>query len=367
MTSSLCKRSWEIDALEDGRLLDKERASFERHVASCQECAHGIERRRELRNVLVDLPTPAPTELDRRRARAELLARANEPVAGRMRPPRWAIFALAPAFIALALVFFLALKGRHSRLPASAPVAATPTPIAPLFEIADVGHADFSTERADATSRVVLHSGSASFHVEHVKPGARFLVALPDGEVEVRGTRFVIDVAAGRTRSVVVSEGVVAVRIAGFDGVLRAGERWPRSDAAVISDPPQASAAISVGLPAAASSASPPLSARPSSSNAAAQASTQPLPGPRFAEAMGAFNAGDYGEADRLFVAYVREFPSDSRAEDAMFLLADARARRGDTAGAKEAARAYLRRFPTGLRAPSAARLAGDAVEASPR
>jgi TolA-binding protein len=77
---------------------------------------------------------------------------------------------------------------------------------------------------------------------------------------------------------------------------------------------------------------------------------------------MSAFNAGDYGEADRLFVAFVHDFPSDTRAEDAMFLLADARARRGDPRAARDAARDYLRRFPSDLRAPAAARLAGDSA-----
>lgn len=73
---------------------------------------------------------------------------------------------------------------------------------------------------------------------------------------------------------------------------------------------------------------------------------------------MNAYTAGDYGEADRLLAAFVRDFPSDTRVEDAMFLIAEARMRRGDVPGAKEAARAYLRRFPNGLRAPAATQIA---------
>ena len=82
--------------------------------------------------------------------------------------------------------------------------------------------------------------------------------------------------------------------------------------------------------------------------------------GLRFAEAVTAFSAGDYGRADSLFGAFARDFPSDSRAEDATFLRADARARRGDKMGAAAGARAYIHAYPNGLRRPEAERLAED-------
>ena len=351
MTRIHCKRSWEVEALEDGRLEEKDRASLERHAETCADCAQALVRRRELDTLLVGLPAPERTELDRRRARGDLLARANDGMFGEVRPRRRMIFALVPALVALVLVVF-AIQ-RRAPVPAPAPVAAATS--APLFEVASVDAADFTLERVGEVSRVTLRSGTASFHVEHVKPGARFLVALPDGEVEVRGTRFVVEVVGGSTRSVAVTEGVVAVHIGGFDGVLRAGERWPFVSAAATA-------------PAAPSSA-PPLAATPPSAPAAssAVAPARPLVGRRFAEAMSAFSAGDYGEADRLFVAFANDFPTDTHTEDAMFLLADARARRGDSASARDAARAYLRRFPNGLRAPAAARLAGDPPSAAPR
>jgi len=82
--------------------------------------------------------------------------------------------------------------------------------------------------------------------------------------------------------------------------------------------------------------------------------------GARFAEAVAAFGAGDYGRAETLFGAFARDFSGDSRAEDATFLRADARARRGDKAGAAAGARTYLRAYPNGLRRPAAERLAED-------
>jgi len=73
-----------------------------------------------------------------------------------------------------------------------------------------------------------------------------------------------------------------------------------------------------------------------------------------------AFKAGDDSRADGLFAAFIRDFPRDGRAEDATFLRAQARARRGDKAGAAALAREYLRAFPHGLRRPEAEQLAGN-------
>lgn len=325
--SSACKRSWEVEALEDGRLRDKDRESLERHFETCADCTRLRSRLRELRTLLEALPSASATDLEHRRARSALLARANGAILGvgaatRRRPTLALVVLTSAAILAVVVVVFGWRK--VTRGPTTTATAATaPAAAAPLFEVADVDHADFASERSAGVSRVTLRSGSAAFHVEHVTPGARFLVAVPDGEVEVRGTRFVVDVAEGRTRSVVVTEGVVAVRVKGFDGILTAGERWP-------------AAAATADVP------------------------SRVLSAPRQRRAMTSFSAGDYGEADRAFVAFVRDFPADSRAEDAMFLVADARARRGDPTGAREAARAYLRRFPNGLRAPAAERLAGD-------
>jgi TolA-binding protein len=152
------------------------------------------------------------------------------------------------------------------------------------------------------------------------------------------------------------------VRVEGFDGVLRAGERWPRATVTVA---PAAPESLPTPSP---SSSTPTAPVAPLQQAAVGAAPSRPLalPGPRFAEAMAAFSAGDYGEADRLFAAFVRDFPDDTRAEDAMFLIADARAHRGDVAGAREAAHVYLLRFPNGLRAPAAARLVAPASGVSP-
>jgi hypothetical protein len=367
MTRATCHRIWECEAAEDGRLDAAGRESFERHVDTCDACGRAVARLHELRTLLRETPTPEPTELERRRERAALLARANERTLGTS--PRWhgaRVFAYAGALALLLAV--LVVSVRRSR-PELVLLPTEQGEAAPAFEVTDVGGADYVSERVAGTSRVTLRSGTAAFHVEHVRPGARFLVALPDGEVEVRGTRFVVDVVEGHTRSVLCTEGAVAVRIGAVQTLLHAGERWQTASAETAPRRPEST--LSTSAPA--STPFPPhaprvTTAAPPGARAAASApspSVSPpaahLPaGVRFAEAMEAFRGGDYGEAERRLAAFTEEFPADARVEDAMFLIADVRARRGDATGARGAAREYLRRFPAGLRAPAAARIAKE-------
>jgi hypothetical protein len=397
MTSTACERQWQAEALEDGRLEPNDRASFERHAATCRVCAAELSALLELRQKVAAFPDYRRTELEHRRARIALLAAAEQrSFRASSSPLRFAWVLAVPALVCALLL------SRVWRSHATAPG----------FEVANVAHADWSAKHEGSTSRIALRDGVASFHVEHVAAAARFLVDLPDGQIEVRGTRFVVDVKAGVTRSVSVSEGVVWLRLGERLVVLKRGEAYrvdeqanvvgAASPAAVAAQPsvapsaPQASAGLSgapslnspatgreldpltraagassssAGVPAghAAPSASASASASAAASQANAAAATgsvnapvrAPTAGERFGEAMSAFAAGDYGRADALFAAFAREFPSDSRLEDAAFLRADARARRGDAAGAAALARDYLKRYPSGLRRPDAERLVG--------
>ena len=333
MTHVSCKRAWEAEALRDGRLDEKERLSFERHAASCATCTAEARRRETLERLLQHLPVTESDDLKHRRARATLLASANRKVLAH-EPRRW-LWLTVPVAAAMAFVVLRRAAPMRSDSPSIAP-----------FEVASVRDAEFTSSRIGSVSRITLRSGRASFHVEKVKPEERFLVTLPDGEIEVKGTRFVVQISEGRTTGIEVSEGIVEARLPDFSGSLRAGEHWPNKPPT-----PPATAVASVALAPTITSPPPAPSTTPS---------PRPLPGPPFAEAMKAFNAGDYATSERLFAAFVRQFPNDSRAEDAMFLLADARARGGDSRGARDAARAYLQRFPNGLRAPAANRLAAE-------
>jgi hypothetical protein len=82
--------------------------------------------------------------------------------------------------------------------------------------------------------RFALESGSLEASVAKLQPGHRFVVATPDAEVEVKGTRFELTVDGDstpcepdvRTR-LVVQEGVVAVRHGGSEVRVAAGSVWP--------------------------------------------------------------------------------------------------------------------------------------------
>ena len=85
-----------------------------------------------------------------------------------------------------------------------------------------------------AVQKFDLAAGSLIAQVVKLGPGRRFIIATPDSEVEVKGTRFEVSVGpepsrcgpSVRTR-VTVYEGVVAVRHAATVVELEAGRHWP--------------------------------------------------------------------------------------------------------------------------------------------
>lgn len=390
-----CSRVWQAEALEDGRLGDDDKNAFERHAAGCSDCGAERASLRALRERMQQVDTPPASELSRRALRGKILQRASE---HEVRAPgrwRWALVATAGLAAGAALAW-----PRLTRPPSR-------------FEVIDVTQARWHTETSGDTSRVILDAGTALFQVQKLKPSAHFLVRLPDGEIEVRGTRFVVDVQDDHTRSVVVTEGTVALRLGGTESLLHAGERWPAPLASAPSAPsappatngaapagsPGASTAAtaaptapstatappaSVGAPSvatrssSASEGAPTVAMRPlptsdaraprprieeASAPASAPAATSSAPpvrspGADFADAMAAFSAGDYGRADTLLAAFGQKFPRDGRAEDALYLRVQCRTRVGDRPGAAALARQYLVSFPRGLRRPEMERLA---------
>lgn len=381
MNRSRCDRTWQAEAREDGRLDKRDLESFERHAQHCPACTREIAALAKITLTMAALPEAKRTDLEHRRARQELLRRANEQfLTDKPAAKPWKMWVLAGSVA-------LASMGLTWQRFGTAPVHA------PTFDIADVAHAVWQTETIASTSRVTLRSGKAAFHVEHLEREEKFFVNLPDGRIEVRGTRFVVDVVEGKTHSVEVTEGIVWLDIPSFHGLLHAGERWPSMETAHV-DKPESPLPIPTAAPTETAAPEPitapektngaedvpgpnlPKSTSPKNSSPEQSTNDAPSPagsaitaekddaGPRFAEAMSAFSAGNDARAEQLFVEFIRDFPRDGRAEDAMFLRAKSRARRGDSAGAAAIAREYLKAFPRGFRRPEAERLAGETTSA---
>jgi hypothetical protein len=368
MKPPACAHAWQAEALEDGRLSGAERASFERHASSCAECASELRALVRLRQGAEWLPASSPTPLERRRQRQALLRRASElcqraPVQPRRRT--FAAFVLSGVLMAAVGIGF-GLRASRSGSETSAALAA------PTYRLDASPGASWQTIEAGAALRLRLRSGSFMLDVDKLTAVQRFVLELPDGELEVVGTHFGVRVEPEGTRRVEVTEGRVALRLRDALPIsLGAGESWTTErEAARVAAPPSVPAAEPTSTPAPAAAAPSERSrarARPTAlpetkralePPSGEQAATAGTHNDDFARAMAAFGAGDYGQAERLFHDFERRHAEDARQEDSTFLRAVARARRGDAAGARATARQYLERYPNGLRAPEAERLA---------
>lgn len=218
------------------------------------------------------------------------------------------------------------------------------------------GNTSFRVDSQGAIERFSLQRGELTAHVAKLGAGQRFIVTTPDAEVEVRGTRFRVDVleageACGngsRTR-LEVTEGIVEVRQAGTAVSIRAGQSWPADcaekpgkAAGVQSPPPTESTRGAAFAPG------------PSASDRASSLAPQ---NDLFAEGVAKRRQGDVSGALRAYQEFIRRFPRSPLAENAaaerMRLLAmnhDPRAR--------DEARGYLSRYPRGFAAKEARELA---------
>ncbi len=378
---AVCAQAWQAEAVEDGRLSGAERESFERHAATCADCRRERRALAELRAAAGRLPLSEPAPLERRRQRQLLLRRARE--LGQRSDEafrRWP--ALALALLAASVGLFALSRSVDAPRPPVATVAAP----APTYRLSATPSTRWRILESGAALRLRLDIGDVELQVDKLSAGQRFVLELPDGEVEVVGTRFRAVASALGTEQVRVSEGRVALRLAQRAALsLAAGESWERApeektkekegrgvipaapDAGVRAPSPAATAAtgrasgVARARPSKHSAGSQP---RPSSSAAADfEAGQRAGAGADFAQAMAAFDAGDYGQAEGAFLGFERRHPGDARCEDATFLRAVALARRGDAAGASTIAREYLERYPSGLRVHEARQLITSTAE----
>jgi hypothetical protein len=381
--------------VEDGRLDGAGRASFERHTSSCAACAREVELLVKLRGI-EQLPFIQPNPMSRRRRRAELLRRANEQILGSSkRAWRDRTGAVAIALVAAGVVLTV-WRGWRTPPTSSLPLQS------PLFEITSIHDARWKVLHEGPHAEVTLAFGAVLVHVEKLGFERRFLLKLPDGELEVRGTRFAVEADERHTKHVEVSEGVVALRVVNdVERTLYAGESWtaPELATAGTSSAGAAASAVAAPMPAApvepappgdlaplaerararrssragSRGASPPGAAAPlAAATKAASAATAPVPvasqaapgaaddggaGVFFAGAMRAFEGGSYEKADDLFRRFEKQFSGDPRAEDASFLRIVCALRRGDRSAAEAHAHEYLGAYPDGLRRREVERL----------
>jgi hypothetical protein len=325
-----CDRIWEVDALREGRLSRADAAAHHRHREVCEACRRRFAEDERLAALGRALDAPEPDALRTRRLRASIL---REAAVAASPARRW----IAPAAFAAALGLGATLYVARHEVPARAPLAG------PVSGDADAGErfaatvtampgARWSRRRDGDVERTMLEEGTIALVVQKRHAGERFLVELPDGEVEVRGTTFELTVRARMTTSIHVEEGVVVFRRPHApDVVLGEMETWRAED-----------------------TASPTVA----SSKRLATAAPERAATSEYAAAVAAYHAQRYADAAQLFSAFVAAHPQAAEAEDAAFLEASALAHGGNTDAASAAAQRFLGRYPGSFHARDAAILA---------
>jgi anti-sigma factor RsiW len=350
VTRPSCNRGWQAEAILDRRISPEDRASFERHLRTCAACARELEELSRLKQLGERLPWPKAEPLQRRRQRNELLRRAHAGESAFATRFAWH-WVIVPVVLCLLAVGVIAQRKLRLEAP--------PRLEAVVYDVRPEPGAAWNERAGGASVRLALDAGALAIHVSKLKPGQSFSLQLPDGELEVRGTRFTVQVGAERTEHVAVSEGRVALRVRGRpELLLGAGEAWRRTgDAAVSSAPSAVGAASTAPTSVSPPRAAPRSSASVTSTSLAPERAVPPSPASDFAIAMASFSRGDFATAEQLFQRFEAQHPQSSQVEDSLFLRALARLRRGDEVGARALAAEYLRRYPNGFRADEAARV----------
>ncbi len=352
---SACPRTFEVEALRDGRLGGSERAGFERHLSTCSACARELAALERLGAALCDSHPTSTDELEVRRARTRLLVAFNQSLIGRAgeaedplsavgsRVSRRALGALAAGVaVAAGALWFGARADEKPALPASA-----------VTVRADAG-ARWTRQISERRELILLDEGRLWIQVRRTGSGNEppLLVGLPDGELEDLGTTFTVSAESGRTTLVAVEEGSVLLRLRGqAPRTIGARGSWaaPPEEPAPREQPFEPSAsAPSAPVPA----VKPPA---PAVMTAPRPVGSGELPAPggaseRFKAAMQALNRGDGRDAAARFSRFLEQYPRDPRAEDAAYLRVLAHQRSGDSSELQRAARYYLRAYPAGFR-----------------
>lgn len=355
MSARSCPRAWQAEAMLDRRIAADDVASFERHLQTCTACARELHELRRLKELGEQLPWPKSEPLQRRRRRGELLRHAHGADANAALG-RWRRVA-AIAAVALCVLVLGGVATERVLRPG------VPSPQSVSYEVLPGSGRAWREVQGGHDVRLQLREGEITVRISKLETGQSFVLWLPDGELEVRGTTFTVELTSGRTSRVAVREGLVALRLADQpERLLGANQVW---QAEAISQPASSlsvTPAPRASSPESARSAAPRLAATapslpPAAAPAPAPSSAEPSTATDFALAMATFSRGDFASAEQLFQRFEARHPHSSQVEDSLFLRALSRERRGDTQGARALATEYLRRYPRGFRAAEAGRL----------
>jgi hypothetical protein len=329
--------------MRDGRLAGPELAGFARHMSNCRTCADEAKAFEGLAEALrVGSAGENRDELHVARERTRLLAAFDHSLVSSEhgRGPWLLPFATAIAVFCGVLLFVRSPPREPRQTRSDAVIRADASAVWSQ-------HVDGDVET------VVLERGALAIHVDHSPSRrGRFVVQLPDGELEDIGTTFVVSAADGRTTRVVVQDGSVLLRLRNRPPVaLNAGQTWTSE----------------VGLPAKVEPVTdvpPPVKVEqlrveraPTPRPPAPLAPATRDPSVEFRAAVRLLEAGDACAAGADFATFVRTHPRDARAEDAAYLRIIALQRCGSDEGMKAAAREYLSSYPTGFRRAEVERL----------
>jgi TolA-binding protein len=350
-----CPRAWEVRAVEEGRLGAHDVAAFERHARTCAECRDEVAAFEELRALTEQLPVQEASELRLRRLRAVVLRDAMSPP--RSGAPHRALTAMMVAAVTIGVALFF-LRTRPAAREANAG-----------FVVPGPGAA-WTQTREGRVERVVLRDGDLALHVRKQAPGERFLVVVPDGEVEVRGTTFEVAVHDGHATRVHVDEGVVEVRV-GATATLHAGETWQRptvtqgrAEVHATSEGPPPVAPVITARPRDVAIDLSPVHPRQRTTLASAASAAPRTPGAvvddahevsDYAHAVEAYRTGQFEAAAELLHRFAVAHPSSAFLDDASFLEATSLANAGRSDAAALLAERYLTQFPSSFHRKEAA------------
>ena len=358
--SARCSETSSVEALWDGRLDANREGTLRSHLATCQVCASESRRLEALRAALRALPAPQASPLAIAAGRKLLLDAARAAVPAR-EAARGRALALGAAALALAagVAFWIARTSAYGRdhglAGSSATLASAPSELE--LRVTPGSDARWSQVSAGPREVVSLAAGSLDISVNRHGSARRLFVKLPDGELEDEGTVFTVTVAREHTQKVSVTQGSVALRLAGQpERHLAAGETFEAPHASLQAGSDSATPAADAGHA---------TLRRPDSAPGSTASGHTVKPGteadacpgaPRFEDCVDTFKRGEYAAAAEALDRYTAT--CSHHAEDATYLRMVSLARAGRTTEAATLARAYLARFPEGFRRKEAERLA---------